>query len=43
MLYDAMEERAVVVALTSQLQEVIAMQWGLIVEANGDIAQCGFD
>lgn len=36
---DAMEQRAIVIALRSQLQEVVAVNGCVVVEANGNVAQ----
>ena len=42
-LDDTVEESAVVIALTGQLEEIITMKGGLVIETNGDVTEGGLD
>ena len=42
-LDDTVEESAVVIALTGQLEEIITMKGGLVIKTNGDVTEGGLD
>lgn len=41
--YHAMEQRPIIITLLCQFQEIVAMDWSLVVKANYDVAQHGLN